>query len=389
MEIRKVFIKSLGPIGHADMDLGDLTVLVGPQATGKSICLQLIKLFLDAGTTMNQLLDQGYDWHKDKERFLSLFLGEGMEDIWGKQTKLVINGKPIQWRDIETRKLAYQKAFYIPAQRVVTIENSWPKPFTSFDLSYPFVVREFSEFLRFYLEAMISSGEDVIFPGRKILKSSIRSLIEKSIFRNAELIWKRDSKRREMALKLRQNRHVIEISVGSWSAGQREFVPLLLGMYYSMPAGWGPKRGRIKVVIVEEIEMGLHPEAITGSFLLLMDLLSRGYQVIVSTHSPVVLDYIWAIRQIQVHRGTQSQFIRLFGIDFRATDLYSMARECLKKKYKVFYFEPDKRVTVVKDISDLDPGSGDAAMSGWGGLTDTSDKAADIVSELSERSRRP
>jgi predicted ATP-dependent endonuclease of OLD family len=42
-------INYLGQIKEASLSFGDLTVLIGPQATGKSIALQLLKLMLDAG----------------------------------------------------------------------------------------------------------------------------------------------------------------------------------------------------------------------------------------------------------------------------------------------------------------------------------------------------
>ena len=37
-------VKSLGPIKEADVTFGDLTLLVGPQASGKSIFIQMLKL---------------------------------------------------------------------------------------------------------------------------------------------------------------------------------------------------------------------------------------------------------------------------------------------------------------------------------------------------------
>jgi ABC-type iron transport system FetAB ATPase subunit len=40
-------IEHLGPILSADVTFGDLTVIVGPQATGKSIFLQTLKLLID------------------------------------------------------------------------------------------------------------------------------------------------------------------------------------------------------------------------------------------------------------------------------------------------------------------------------------------------------
>jgi len=42
-------LKHIGPIQEADIEFGDLTVPVCPQATGKSIFLQFLKLLLDTG----------------------------------------------------------------------------------------------------------------------------------------------------------------------------------------------------------------------------------------------------------------------------------------------------------------------------------------------------
>jgi len=236
MEIRKISIKKLGPIQQAEMEAGDLTVFVGPQATGKSLCLQSIKLY----------------------------------DGW------------------------------------------------------------------------------------------------------------------------------VTISAGSWSAGQREFMPMLLGMYHLMPTGRGARRNKLRVAMVEELEMGLHPKGVAGAILMLMELIGRGYQVFVSTHSPTVLDFVWAVRHIKANHGTSRQFLRLFGIDRPSADSLTMAEKCLGKKFKVHYFEPTEYIrggiartgVVVKDISDLDPGSADASMSGWGGLTEFSSRAAEVVAALNHSSRR-
>ena len=48
-------VSNLGPIQDASVEFGDLTVLVGPQATGKSLLLQLLKLLLDVGPIRNEL----------------------------------------------------------------------------------------------------------------------------------------------------------------------------------------------------------------------------------------------------------------------------------------------------------------------------------------------
>jgi len=40
--MKNIKIKSFGPIEEADVTFGDLTLLVGPQASGKSIFIQRI-----------------------------------------------------------------------------------------------------------------------------------------------------------------------------------------------------------------------------------------------------------------------------------------------------------------------------------------------------------
>ena len=45
--IERIRAKNIGPVKEADITFGDLTVFVGPQATGKSIVLQLLKLLVD------------------------------------------------------------------------------------------------------------------------------------------------------------------------------------------------------------------------------------------------------------------------------------------------------------------------------------------------------
>ena len=51
----KLEIQNLGPVKNAAIEFGDLTVLVGPQATGKSITLQLLKLLVDTGFVQAEL----------------------------------------------------------------------------------------------------------------------------------------------------------------------------------------------------------------------------------------------------------------------------------------------------------------------------------------------
>ena len=47
--MRQLKLQKIGPIKDADLEFGDLTVFVGPQASGKSIALQWLKLLEDVG----------------------------------------------------------------------------------------------------------------------------------------------------------------------------------------------------------------------------------------------------------------------------------------------------------------------------------------------------
>jgi predicted ATP-dependent endonuclease of OLD family len=48
-------VLNAGQIKDAKIEFGDLTVLVGPQATGKSIFLQLFKLLIDTGAVLAEM----------------------------------------------------------------------------------------------------------------------------------------------------------------------------------------------------------------------------------------------------------------------------------------------------------------------------------------------
>ncbi len=89
-------VSNLGQIRDANVQFGDLTVLVGPQATGKSIFLELMKLLIDTGAVLHELKRHGLNWEKDIERFLDIYLGEGMRSVWREQrSKVVFRGEDV------------------------------------------------------------------------------------------------------------------------------------------------------------------------------------------------------------------------------------------------------------------------------------------------------
>jgi predicted ATPase len=59
--VKNISVESFGPISNADIVFGDLTVFVGPQASGKSLLMQLIKAMRDASAVRKDLLSYGFD----------------------------------------------------------------------------------------------------------------------------------------------------------------------------------------------------------------------------------------------------------------------------------------------------------------------------------------
>lgn len=197
--------------------------------------------------------------------------------------------------------------------------------------------------------------------------------MDESIYIGAKLILETEGLRKRIMLSLSKGSPALPYS--AWSAGQREFTPLLLGLYWLMPPAKVARRGSLSTVIIEEPEMGLHPKAIVGFGLLVLELIFRGYRVVLSTHSPVILDIVWAIRELgQVpEKRAMKALSEIFGLDHPSWVIRDVLKAALEKEYRTYFF--DRRPEGVKtlDISSLDPGESDQNVAGWGGLRDTAE----------------
>lgn len=381
MTLKRIQIENVGQIKSADIQFGDLTVLVGPQATGKSIFLQLLRLVVDTGHVHDEMRKHGLDWKREVPDFLGVYLGEGMESLWRQGesgSSVTIDGKEADFVEYVTRRhrSTEPQLFYIPAQRVLTLANGWPRPFSGYGAGDPFAVRDFSEQFRLMMEQEFGRGESV-FPKKNRLKVEYRQLLTKHVFAGFSLCL--DTHGAQKRLVLRPPASTKDIPYMVWSAGQREFVPLLVGMYWLMPPAKVSRRDKVEWVVIEEPEMGLHPQAISVVLLLLLELMSRGYRVCVSTHSPHVLDVVWALNVIRQHGAQPDTILDVFGAK-RTDALRKMATGMLDKCTKVYFFDGKSGRT--RDISDLDPGSEDAIEAGWGGLTAFSGRVGEVVSRI-------
>lgn len=375
-------ITDFGPIKEAEVALGDMTILVGPQATGKSLFLQFLNLTLDNASIIKTLKDYGFTMN-DVKGLLELYLGPGMGKNWKEDSKIVENGKTFELQKLVKSKprRVEHNTFYIPAQRVLIMEEGWPRPFQSLP-AYPFVVRDFSERLRMIMEAGLGKGK-ALFPQEGRLKGEIKDKIHTGIFRNSTIKLETEFKKR-FVLETGGNDQ-IKLPLSLWSAGQREFMPLLLGLYYLTPGSRVSLKGKVKTVIIEELEMGLHPQAIEAVMFAMMELIHRGYRVVISTHSIHVVEMIWAIMEITKSKkdpiNKPKAFGKLFGIENPRADIRKMAENCFRKTYKLYYFKPEEGTgfTRSREITSLDPSGEDPNISGWGGLSEFSSNIVDVV----------
>lgn len=391
--MKRLHVKNFGPIHEAAVNLGDLTVLVGPQASGKSLFVQLVKALDDAGAIRNDLKSYGFDWLHGKDLvadYFSLYFGGGLEGLAGPGTKVIQDGRSVDFRKIAKpggRAHPAETVFLIPAQRVLVLQDGWPRPFMAFSAGDPYCMRRFSDSLRVVMEQGFGSGE-AIFPQPRRLEAELKRLVDGAIYVGAKLQLETEGMRKRIVLFPREGAAPLPYS--AWSAGQREFTPLLLGLYWLMPSATVARRGELRTVVIEEPEMGLHPQAIISFGLLVLELLRRDYRVIVSTHSPLLLDLVWAIRELKQTRPSVGMpaLARIFGIDRLTPQVRNILRAAFEKSYQVYYFNRKAEGVVAEDISSLDPGAEEESVSGWGGLSGFSGRIAELVGDALTKGSR-
>jgi hypothetical protein len=344
-------------------------------------------LFLvENGKYVNRVLRKaGFRWDKDPGAFMETFYGQGMRSFIPGTTKIGLNDKSFDPSDnldpvSDGGKLS--RTFYIPAQRVLVINDGWPRPFSDFDSTYPFVVRDFSDKILRILETGPGSKGGSVFPQEGRIKAEIRTALNDAIYHDSRIeIGKKDLRNR-LVLMSGTN----ELPIMTWSAGQREFTPLLLGLYHLLPPTAATKKADIDTVIIEEPETGLHPRAIQSVMMSLLELATRGYRVIVSTHSPDVLHYAWALAFI-CRKAEGHAFKPVFAdIISRMTGLRREAGDrMLEKSAKVFFAKPGPSGSRFKEISSLDAFDQDQDVADWGGITSVAAHVQDFVAEAANR----
>lgn len=376
-------IHNFGPIREVNLNFGDLTVLIGAQASGKSLCLQLLKLLMDKKYVAATMDRYNYVIAKNPDNILNFYFGEGLSKLWTDKTYIndgqnVLKKSGLLGKGDDNAK---EQLFYIPAQRIISIADGRPKNFMEYDSSTPFVLRQFSETLRMFFQYGLN-GSKVVFPLGYRLKSGVKTSLQSSIFHNGKVTIDDSSGQKKMQLSVGD----MNIPFMAWSAGQKEFMPLLMAFYCLSGLSQNViDRSQYRYVVLEEPEMGLHPKAIQSVLLQTIELVQNGYKVILSTHSQVLLEFAWAFNVIKGSDATATQkkkmLLRIFGVE-RYESISGMLDGFFEKSISTYYFTDKGNGVTAMDISSLDVTSDDADEADWGGLSQFSGRTSEIVSQV-------
>jgi hypothetical protein len=275
-------LTNIGQITQADLAFGHLTVFVGPQATGKSIALQFLKLMVDAGHIQEELGRYGLDWSGKLPEFFDIYFGEGMRALWHNgQSAVTWKGKAVDLPKLVGRKQRNkdESLFFIPAQRVLTLAR-WLAAaihglFAGRSVRGPGVQRTVAD-----------AGREGIRRQRESVPAG--SAIEEGIPRAAgtERLCQVSLAGRQIArAKAIGAGNVRQTAAVHGVVGRAARVRTTAPRTVLADAVDKSRRGGVisRWVVLEELEMGLHPRAISVLLLMVLELVARGYRVCLSS----------------------------------------------------------------------------------------------------------
>ena len=353
-------------IESAEAELSDITVFVGPQASGKTIFLECAKLEIDREHIVRRIKSSPF-----KMNFYKQYFG----------SDVVLKGEPEIEIHPPVEASEGEVVFYIPSHRAFLFKDEFFKPFTDMPPFYPYVARVFSHHL-FNMMMRFEEGENIFKQSRFTEKFPYEAFVDliKEIFSTGRFRYfpKVGVLNGGTLGFYMQTQHESEkIRIPAWSTGQRESLPLILGLMHSI------EDENTKWVFIEEPEMGLHPRGIIAVLRLILIVAALyNRKVIISTHSPTILEVLWGIRYLKDNQGMLSKFVEEimeFGNENVANDIVKFLQT---HEVKIHYFDGG----TVKDISALDLYA-DEPTASWGGILHKSSKIEDLVAEYTLRQK--
>jgi DNA repair ATPase RecN len=95
-------VENFAHLSEVSVELGDLTVLVGAQGTGKSLALQWFKTAMDGKQIVAALRDAGQNVDQP-DKLVDLIFGVGMGGAWRKSTTIKLDGHALSPASIKRR----------------------------------------------------------------------------------------------------------------------------------------------------------------------------------------------------------------------------------------------------------------------------------------------
>lgn len=220
-------------------------------------------------------------------------------------------------------------------------------------------------------------GNTTLFPVKTRLKSAQKRSFDSSIFHGGSVELENENGQRKMRMKV----DGMDMPFMTWSAGQKEFMPLLMGFYcVSGPPMQLLNKDQYDYIVIEEPEMGLHPKAIMSVLLEILELVQMGKKVIVSTHSTVPLEFVWAFNILKksANNNREAGLAKLFDVSGKGAGIFA---GIFDKSIRTYAFErKDEKVESV-DISSLDALDEQPVVSEWGGLSFFATRASELVTK--------
>jgi AAA15 family ATPase/GTPase len=340
--VRKIEVRSFSCIDHALLEIRDLTVIIGPQASGKSVLCKLFYFFNSTLDDLTQWVTEPGGANNISRRFLEEFCEWFQPQTWGPRAfSITYSSGPFEITISRGRSKSHSSKAKVKFSHAIeqlisialmthakAIDQVKDDPDKDFEMTW----RTFS-LIRRAAEKMLgvhAPEEQLYIPAGRSFFTSVgkivtafedRTLLDPVVTRFGRIVT---AIREDISFDKMQQNPILKtiedlidgrivhdrgrqwlstpdgrnIPFSALSSGQQELLPLLYGLRYSLSYRTGRERGHL--LYIEEPEAHLFPTAQTALVEMFAQMTSRAKsknnkvnenstRIILTTHSPYVL----------------------------------------------------------------------------------------------------